>query len=129
MRTMTIFTFLTLVLAAFAVAGMFELHCDGTGTTDPIAHVWPDSLHFGRVPTGGVVELDFFIENDGGQYADSLRGTVAHGPACSPHYVITNLDEIGSFALAPGEQVRGTMRFNPALPGEHVCDILVEWDD
>jgi hypothetical protein len=92
-----------------------DLYCMGYGTAPPDCAVDPDTLEFGTVLVGSFADLDFFITNTGG---DTLSGAVSE--TCD-HYSITT--GTGAYALAAGETVFVTVRFEPTVSGNHTCSI------
>jgi hypothetical protein len=81
-----------------------------------VCAVVPDSLDFGNVVIGGSSDTTFTITNTGGSL---LSGDVSEPCA---HYSIVSGG--GPYALAAGEFVNVTVRFEPTSTGTHTC--LVE---
>lgn len=124
MRTMT-WTGLLLCFAVVALGG--QIHCNGEGTEviPAVEYLWPDSLHFGQVDVyGDAVDRTFWIYNVGAPDADSLHGELGYGPLCTPHYEILDLGTASPYAIAPGDSMGVTVRFDPNAVGIHYCDIL-----
>jgi hypothetical protein len=93
-----------------------DLYCMGFGgSAGPECLVDPDTLDFGTVLVGNNGELNFSISNTGG---DTLSGTVSE--TCN-HYSITAGG--GAYALAAGESLVVTVRFEPTVSGNHTCSI------
>jgi hypothetical protein len=97
-------------------AACVDVYCMGYGGTEPAScAVEPDTLDFGTVTIGDYDDLDFIITNTGG---DTLSGTVSE--VCTHYDIISGG---GAYALAAGETVVVTVRFEPASSGLHTCTI------
>jgi predicted outer membrane repeat protein len=92
-----------------------SVYCTGIGMDPPLCVMEPDTLDFGTVLAGTFSDLDFFIANAGG---DTLSGDVSE--TCD-YYSITAGG--GAYALAAGETVFVTVRFEPTMSGNHTCMI------
>jgi hypothetical protein len=93
-----------------------DVYCTGVGVSEPpICLVEPDTLGFGTVLIGNYNDLNFAITNTGG---DTLSGTVSE--ACDHYEIISGG---GAYALAAGETVFVTVRYEPAVSGHHSCAI------
>jgi M6 family metalloprotease-like protein len=92
-----------------------DVYCYGTSSIGPVCILQPDTLDFGTVVVGNNADLGFFITNIGG---DTLSGTVSE--ACSHYEIISGA---GAYALANGESLFVTVRFEPTVSGNHTCTI------
>jgi M6 family metalloprotease-like protein len=94
-----------------------DVYCLGAGIseTPPTCSIDPDTLDFGTVSVGDSDDLTFSITNTGG---DTLSGAVSE--TCDHYDIIAGG---GAYALAAGETVFVTVRFEPGVSGNHTCSI------
>jgi hypothetical protein len=100
--------------------GCDDVSCTGEGEFAPICDVKPASLPFGEVMVGASADLTFRIKNTGG---GTLDGEVTE--TCDD-YDLTSGG--GVFALAGGDSVIVTVRFEPAGGGANNCLIQTGMD-
>jgi hypothetical protein len=97
-------------------AACADLVCVGIGGVEaPACLVDPDTLDFGSITAGDSTDMEFIITNTGG---DTLSGDVSE--TCDHFDIISGG---GVFALAAGETVKVTVRYEPASVGTHACTI------
>jgi hypothetical protein len=92
-----------------------DVFCTGTGGSPPTCLVDPDTLDFGTVLVGSLLDTTFIITNTGG---DTLSGDVSH--ACTDYSIISGA---GPYSLAADETLEVTVRFEPGSAGLKECTI------
>jgi hypothetical protein len=84
------------------------------GPTEPVCSLDVQSLSFGAVNVGEILDLNFKLKNTGG---GTLAGTVSE--ACADFSIVGN----ASYSLGAGDSATFTVRFFPGSAGNQACTI------
>jgi outer membrane protein assembly factor BamB len=92
-----------------------DVFLTGAAEFPPQCWVSTDSIDYGTTTIGNYADSTFAIKNMGEAV---LNGTVSE--SCANYDIISGA---GAFGLATGESLLVTVRFEPTLPGMHVCTV------